>query len=323
MAHRPGSRGMPQQPHRLAGHERVHRRELDYLASQRLGRIATVGPDGQPHVVPASFRCNTGHDAIDVGGLRVNQTTKLRDAQRTARVSIVIDDVLPRWQPRMIKCAGPRWSSRRAARPSPSDSRTPSSASSPAASSHSASNPARRPARDRSVRRNRQQDRARRIAPHSHAAAFKDEDRALTTCAEIMTPRHDDSLGLAGMSAEDVVIERDLEKLRRDGSVGARFDIAEDAGAWQADIRRACRAAGLRIRTGLANADDRIAWVYHIDHVVTEAAERAACRAFEAADSDQPHPRHIPPSTSSSAKSSAGCSGLPAPAISSAHRPSL
>ena len=159
-AHRPGSRGMPQQPHRLAGHERVHRHELDYLTSQRLGRIATVGP--------------AGHDAIDVGGLRMNQTTKLRDAQWTARASIVIDDVLPPWQPRMIKCAGPGPSSRRAARPSASDSRTPSSASSPPASSHPASTPARRPARDRSARRNRQQDRGRRTAPHSHAATFKD-----------------------------------------------------------------------------------------------------------------------------------------------------
>ena len=84
-------------------------------------------------------------------------------------------------------------------------------------------------------------------------------------------------------------IARDLEKLRRDGSVVARFDTAEDAGAWRADIRRACWAAGLRIRTGLANADDRIAWVYHVDHVVTEAAERAARRTMEAAYGDQPH----------------------------------
>ena len=30
--------------------------ELEYFAGQRLGRIATVGPDGQPHVVPTSFR---------------------------------------------------------------------------------------------------------------------------------------------------------------------------------------------------------------------------------------------------------------------------
>ena len=81
-------------------------KELDYLAGQRLGRIATIGPDGQPHVVPTSFRYNAEHDAIDVGGLRMSQTKKLRDVQRTGRASIVIDDVLPPWQPRMIEVRG-------------------------------------------------------------------------------------------------------------------------------------------------------------------------------------------------------------------------
>jgi pyridoxamine 5'-phosphate oxidase family protein len=81
-------------------------KELDYLAGQRLGRIATVGPDGQPHVVPTSFRYNPEHDAIDVGGFRMSQTKKLRDVQRTGRASIVIDDVLPPWQPRMIEVRG-------------------------------------------------------------------------------------------------------------------------------------------------------------------------------------------------------------------------
>src|SRR5215470_6589189 len=80
--------------------------ELDYLAQQRLGRIATVGPQGQPHVVPTSFRYNPEHDAIDVGGLRMSQTKKLRDVQRTGLASIVIDDVLPPWQPRMIEIRG-------------------------------------------------------------------------------------------------------------------------------------------------------------------------------------------------------------------------
>src|ERR1700750_2071054 len=80
--------------------------ELDYLAGQRLGRIATVGPDGQPHVVPTSFRYNPEHDAIDVGGLRVSQNKKTRDVQRTAGASIVIDDVLPPWRPRMIEVRG-------------------------------------------------------------------------------------------------------------------------------------------------------------------------------------------------------------------------
>ena len=80
--------------------------ELDYLAGQRLGRIATVGADGQPHVVPTSFRYNPEHDAIEVGGLRMSQTKKTRDVQRTGRASIVIDDVLPPWQPRMIEVRG-------------------------------------------------------------------------------------------------------------------------------------------------------------------------------------------------------------------------
>ncbi len=35
-----------------------------------------------------------------------SQTKKLRDVQRTGRASIVIDDVLPPWQPRMIEVRG-------------------------------------------------------------------------------------------------------------------------------------------------------------------------------------------------------------------------
>lgn len=80
--------------------------EIEYMAGQRLGRIATVGADGQPHVVPTSFRYNAEHDAIDVGGMRMSQTKKTRDVERTGRASIVIDDVLPPWQPRMLEVRG-------------------------------------------------------------------------------------------------------------------------------------------------------------------------------------------------------------------------
>ena len=80
--------------------------ELDYLASQRLGRIATVGADGQPHVVPTSFRYNPDYDAIDVGGMRMSQTKKVRDVRHAGRAAIVVDDVLPPWQPRMIEIRG-------------------------------------------------------------------------------------------------------------------------------------------------------------------------------------------------------------------------
>jgi pyridoxamine 5'-phosphate oxidase family protein len=80
--------------------------EIEYMAGQRLGRIATVGADGQPHVVPTTFRYNADEDAIDVGGMRMSTTKKTRDIQRTGRASIVIDDVLPPWSPRMIEVRG-------------------------------------------------------------------------------------------------------------------------------------------------------------------------------------------------------------------------
>jgi pyridoxamine 5'-phosphate oxidase family protein len=80
--------------------------EIEYFAEQRLGRIATVGPDGQPHVVPTSFRYNPEHDVIEVGGMRISQTKKVRDVRRGGRAAIVVDDVLPPWQPRMIEVRG-------------------------------------------------------------------------------------------------------------------------------------------------------------------------------------------------------------------------
>ena len=67
--------------------------EIAYLQSQRLGRIATAGPDGQPHVVPVGFRYNPETDTIDVGGHDFAKRKKFRDVQRNPRVAIVIDDL--------------------------------------------------------------------------------------------------------------------------------------------------------------------------------------------------------------------------------------
>jgi pyridoxamine 5'-phosphate oxidase family protein len=68
--------------------------EVTYLREQRLGRVATVGPDGQPHVTPVTFRYNADQDAIDVGGMFFGGTKKWRDAQRNRRVTLLVDDVL-------------------------------------------------------------------------------------------------------------------------------------------------------------------------------------------------------------------------------------
>ncbi|MEJ2560577.1 MAG: PPOX class F420-dependent oxidoreductase [Anaerolineae bacterium] len=67
--------------------------EKAYLQSQRLGRLATVGPDSQPHVVPVGFHYNPDLDTIDIGGHNFARRKKFRDVQHNPRVALVVDDV--------------------------------------------------------------------------------------------------------------------------------------------------------------------------------------------------------------------------------------
>src|SRR5438067_10669252 len=82
--------------------------ESAYLQSQRLGRLATVGPDGQPHVVPVSFRYNPDHDTIDIGGHGFATRKKYRDVQRNPPVAFVVDDLasVDPWIARGIEIRG-------------------------------------------------------------------------------------------------------------------------------------------------------------------------------------------------------------------------
>ncbi len=80
--------------------------EIEYLRSQRLGRLATVGEGGEPHVVPVGFSYNAELDTIDIGGHNLGKSKKFRDAGRDGRVAFVVDDVLPPWKPRFIEILG-------------------------------------------------------------------------------------------------------------------------------------------------------------------------------------------------------------------------
>ena len=85
------------------------RAELDYLSGGlQLGRIATVGPDGTPHVVPVGWIYNAARDAIDIGGRELERTKKFRDVARSGRAAIVIDDLISTdpWRPRGIEIRG-------------------------------------------------------------------------------------------------------------------------------------------------------------------------------------------------------------------------
>jgi len=81
--------------------------ELAYLTGERhLGRLATVGPDGMPHVAPVGWSYNAELGTIDIGGIDFARTKKFRDVRRTRRAAIVIDDVLPPWRPRGMEVRG-------------------------------------------------------------------------------------------------------------------------------------------------------------------------------------------------------------------------
>jgi pyridoxamine 5'-phosphate oxidase family protein len=80
--------------------------EIASLGSQRLGRLATVGHDGMPQVVPVAFRYNPEADSIDIGGHDFAKRKKFRDVRRTGVAALVVDDVLPPWQPRAVEVRG-------------------------------------------------------------------------------------------------------------------------------------------------------------------------------------------------------------------------
>lgn len=83
--------------------------ERAYLTGgAQLGRLATVGTDGTPHVVPVSWIYNAARDTIDIGGHELELTKKFRDAARTGRAAIVIDDIASTdpWHPRGIEVRG-------------------------------------------------------------------------------------------------------------------------------------------------------------------------------------------------------------------------
>jgi pyridoxamine 5'-phosphate oxidase family protein len=81
--------------------------EIAYMTSERrLARIATVGADGMPHVVPVGWTYNGEQDTIDIGGRDMAATKKFRDVKRAGRAAIVIDDVVPPWSPRGVEVPG-------------------------------------------------------------------------------------------------------------------------------------------------------------------------------------------------------------------------
>jgi pyridoxamine 5'-phosphate oxidase family protein len=69
--------------------------EIAYLQRKTMGRLATIGSDGMPRLVPLTYRFNADEDAIDIGGIDFGSTKKWRDMLQNPHVAFLVDDASP------------------------------------------------------------------------------------------------------------------------------------------------------------------------------------------------------------------------------------
>ena len=80
--------------------------ETAYLTSQRMARLATASPSGQPDVAAVTF--DIDGDTIVSGGFDITKTVRYGHLQKNPRAVIVIDDLasVDPWSPRGVKVRG-------------------------------------------------------------------------------------------------------------------------------------------------------------------------------------------------------------------------
>lgn len=81
--------------------------ELDYLASQRLGRLATVDRRSAPQNNPVGFAVAEDGTVV-IGGFNLGETRKFRNLVGNDRVSLVVDDIasVDPWKVRGVEIRG-------------------------------------------------------------------------------------------------------------------------------------------------------------------------------------------------------------------------
>ncbi|MCU1684199.1 MAG: hypothetical protein JWQ81_4938 [Amycolatopsis sp.] len=82
--------------------------EIDYLATQRLGRLATAQPDGTLQVSPVGFGYNAELGCIDIGGYNMSSSRKYRNVEAGGPVAFVVDDLasIEPWRVRCLEIRG-------------------------------------------------------------------------------------------------------------------------------------------------------------------------------------------------------------------------
>jgi pyridoxamine 5'-phosphate oxidase family protein len=77
--------------------------EIVYLASQRLGRLATIQPNGTLQVCPVGFAYNPATSTIDINGYNLAKSQKFRNITANGRAAFVVDDLVS-VQPWRVRC---------------------------------------------------------------------------------------------------------------------------------------------------------------------------------------------------------------------------
>jgi len=72
---------------------------MDPVPIERVGRLATVGADGRPHVVPICFALegNTLYTAVDEKPKRTRRLRRLRDVEANPNVTVLVDHYEEDW----------------------------------------------------------------------------------------------------------------------------------------------------------------------------------------------------------------------------------
>jgi pyridoxamine 5'-phosphate oxidase family protein len=77
--------------------------ELEYLHSQRLGRLATLAPDGTLQNSPVGFAVDDEAGVINIYGRDLANTRKFHNVAANGKVAFVVDDIVS-FDPWNVRC---------------------------------------------------------------------------------------------------------------------------------------------------------------------------------------------------------------------------
>jgi pyridoxamine 5'-phosphate oxidase family protein len=77
--------------------------EIDYLGSQRLGRLATESPDGTLQNSPVGFSVDAEAGVITIYGRDLANTKKFHNVAANGKVAFVVDDIVS-FDPWNVRC---------------------------------------------------------------------------------------------------------------------------------------------------------------------------------------------------------------------------